>query len=335
MMMKANAAKLPRLPQLGTGPVFLLSLAAILVFCFTDSFTSSRLIPVYFKHILVSCLIYSILSLALNFVSGYIGQTSLGHAAFFGIGAYTTAVLTKYAGVNFWLAIPVGALLAALVSILLAFASLRVKGAFLVVITYGFGEVLRYVCINTQSLGGTAGIPGVAAPTALGVAFGRVGPSGKEAYILLAFGAVALLAFFMKRIEKSRTGYAFAAIREDEIAAVAMGINTSYYKMLAFIISALISAVAGSLQAVYGAFVSPELMSSTKSILILTMVIVGGRCSIKGAILGAVVMTILPEIFQTVKDVLGLGFDPWLILYGAILVAMMRFRPQGIWGKGR
>jgi branched-chain amino acid transport system permease protein len=114
-----------------------------------------------------------------------------------------------------------------------------------------------------------------------------------------------------------------------------MGINTSYYKMMAFIMSALLSAAAGSLQAVYGAFVSPELMSSTQSILILTMVIVGGRCSIKGAILGAFIMTILPQIFQTVKDLLGLSFDPWLILYGAILVAMMRFRPQGIWGKGR
>ncbi|MDR1192945.1 MAG: branched-chain amino acid ABC transporter permease, partial [Peptococcaceae bacterium] len=197
MMMEANAAKLPRLPKLGAGPVFLISLLAILIFCFTDSFTSTRLIPVYFKHIVVSCLIYAILSLALNFVSGYIGQTSLGHAAFFGIGAYTTAVLTKYAGFNFWLSIPVAAVLAGLVSILLAAAALRVKGAFLVVITYGFGEVLRYVCINTQSLGGTAGIPGVAAPTAMGVRFGRIGPSGKEAYILLAFAAVALLAFFM------------------------------------------------------------------------------------------------------------------------------------------
>ncbi|WRS26945.1 branched-chain amino acid ABC transporter permease [Oscillospiraceae bacterium MB08-C2-2] len=316
------------------GTMFLTALLFILAVCFVDSFTSTRLVPTYIKHILVSCLIYSLLTLALNFVSGYIGQTSLGHAAFFGIGAYITTLLTKYTPVNFWISIPIAMAIAALVSIPLAMVSQRVKGSFLVVITYGFGEVLRYVVINTPSLGASAGIPGVPAPLFFGTKFGRIGPSGKEAYILLAFGIVALTAFFMHRIAKSRTNYAFSAIREDEIAAVAMGINTKYYKMAAFMLSAVLSSVAGSLQATYAAFVSPEMLSSTQSILILTMVIVGGARSIKGAILGAFVMTILPELFQMVKDVLGLPFDPWMILYGLILITMMRLRPQGIWGKG-
>ncbi|HWP51069.1 MAG TPA: branched-chain amino acid ABC transporter permease [Clostridia bacterium] len=309
------------------------SAIVLLVICFLDSFTPSRMIPTYFKHILVCSLIYAILALGLNFVSGYIGQTSLGHAAFFGIGAYATGVLTQFAHMNFWLTIPVAAVFAVLVSFLMAASAQRVRGSFLVVITYGFGEVLRFVCINTQSLGGSAGIPGIKAPTIFGIKLSRIGPSGKEGYILLTFIIVVAIAFFMQRMEKSRTGYAFAAIREDEVAAVAMGINTKYYKTLAIVVSAFICSVAGSVQAAYASFVSPELLSSTQSILILTIVIVGGARSIKGAILSAGLMTVVPELFHMVQDILGLSFDPWMILYGLILVVMMRFRPQGFWGK--
>jgi len=309
--------------------------AALLVtiICYLDSFTPVRIIPTYFKHILVNCLIYAILALALNFVSGYIGQTSLGHAAFFGAGAYVTAVLMKYAGLNFWLTIPIAAAFSAILSLTIAAAALRVRGSFLVVITYGFGEVLRFICINTQALGGTAGIPGIKTPTVFGRLLTKFGPSGKEGYIIFGFLLVSLIALFMRRIEKSRTGFAFSAIRDDEIAAVAMGVKTKYYKTLAIVVSAFLSSIAGSIQAVYAMFVSPELLSSTQSILILTMVIVGGTRSIIGAILGAVIMTILPELFHTVQTAVGLSFDPWLILYGLILIIMMRFRPQGIWGK--
>ncbi|MDR0839603.1 MAG: branched-chain amino acid ABC transporter permease [Oscillospiraceae bacterium] len=310
------------------------SAAALLLVCFVDALSpSATIIPPYYKHILFSCLLYSILSLSLNLVTGFVGQLSLGHAAFFGIGAYVTGALTKFYGINFWLTIPAAAVLAALVAVPLAAAAQRVKGAFLVVITYGFGEVLRYVAINTDFLGGSAGMPGIKPPTIFGFAFNRVGPSGKELYILLAFALVSLLSFFTWRIEKSRVGYALSAIREDEIAAVAMGVNTKYYKTLAIVLSAFLCGVAGSLQAGYASFVSPEMLSSTQSILILTMVIVGGPRSIKGSILGAALLTILPEFFHSVKDWLGLGFDPWMILYGLILIILMRFRPQGFWGK--
>jgi branched-chain amino acid transport system permease protein len=222
---------------------------------------------------------------------------------------------------------------AAIAAIPLAAAALRVRGAFLVVITYGFSEVLRYVVINTDALGGSAGMPGIKAPYLFGAAFSRIGPSGKEAWILTAFLLVAALSFFMGRLEGSRIGYALAAIREDEIAAVAMGINTGYYKTLAIVLSAFFCGAAGSLQAGYATFVSPELFSSTQSILILTMVIVGGPRSIKGSILGAALMTILPEVFHSVKDMFKLSVDPWMILYGFILIVMMRYRPQGFWGK--
>ncbi|MGN0372739.1 MAG: branched-chain amino acid ABC transporter permease [Enterocloster sp.] len=313
---------------------FLMSAVLILVICFIDRFHGGKAwIPTYFQHVAVNCLISAALALGLNFVSGYLGQTSLGHAAFFGIGAYTTAVLLKYTGLNFWITIPLGILLAAAASVPLAMASLRVKGQFLIVITYAFCEILRYVAINTQTLGGTGGLPGLKSPEIFGIKLTKIAATNKGGYLLLLFLIVSAVAYFSWRVEHSRTGYAFSAIREDEIAAVAMGINTKYYKVLAMMISAVICSIAGSIQAVFASMVSPELLNATKSISILTMVVIGGRRSIKGMILGGALLTILPELFHSVKDVVGLSFDPWMILYGILLVVMMRFRPQGIWGK--
>ncbi len=313
---------------------FLMSAVLILVICFIDRFHGGKAwIPTYFQHVAVNCLISAALALGLNFVSGYLGQTSLGHAAFFGIGAYTTAVLLKYTGLNFWITIPLGILLAAAASVPLAMASLRVKGQFLIVITYAFCEILRYIAINTQTLGGTGGLPGLKSPEIFGIKLTKIAATNKGGYLLLLFLIVSAVAYFSWRVEHSRTGYAFSAIREDEIAAVAMGINTKYYKVLAMMISAVICSIAGSIQAVFASMVSPELLNATKSISILTMVVIGGRRSIKGMILGGALLTILPELFHSVKDVVGLSFDPWMILYGILLVVMMRFRPQGIWGK--
>lgn len=313
---------------------FLMSAAVVLVICFLDRLHGGKAwIPTYFQHIAVNCLLSAVLALGLNFVSGYLGQTSLGHAAFYGIGAYTTAVFLKYTGVNFWLTIPIGMLLAAVVSIPLAMASLRVKGQFLIVITYAFCEILRYIAINSVTLGGTGGLPGLKSPEIFGIKLTKIAATNKGGYLLLLFLIVSAIAYFSWRIERSRIGYAFAAIREDEIAAVAMGINTKYYKVLAMVISAVICSIAGSIQAVFASMVSPELLNATKSISILTMVVIGGRMSIKGMILGGALLTILPELFHSVKDLAGLSFDPWMILYGILLVSMMRFRPQGIWGK--
>ena len=313
---------------------FLAALILVLVFCFVDAVVpGGKLIPTYAKHIVVSCLIYAVLTLGLDFVAGYVGQVSLGHAAFFGLGAYVTGSLSVFFGMNFWLTIPIGMAISGILSVPLAFASQKVKGPFLVVITYGFCEILRYVAINTPAWGGTSGLPGIKTPSLFGLKISKIGPSNKDGYILILFAIVAFLAFFTWRLVKSRIGYAFSAIREDEIAAVAMGINTKYYKLLAIVISACICSVAGSFQAVFASFISPELFASTQSISIFTMVVVGGRRSIIGMILGAGLMTILPELFRMVQQLLSLPFDPWMILYGLILIVMMRFRPQGIWGK--
>ena len=312
----------------------LISLVLVLLISFVDKFHGgSAWIPTYAQHVLVNCLLSALLALGLNFISGYLGQTSLGHAVFYGIGAYTTAVLLTKTGVNFWLTILLGMVMSMLVAVPLAAASLRVKGQFLVVITYAFCEIFRYIAINVPALGGTGGIAGLTTPEVFGVRITKIAASNKGGYLLLLFILVAVTAFFSWRVERSRVGYAFAAIREDEIAAKAMGINVQYYKILAMIISAAICSVAGSIQAVFATMVSPELFSSTKSIQILSMVVIGGRMSIKGMILGGALMTVMPEIFHSVKDVVGMSFDPWNILYGLLLVVMMRVRPQGIWGK--
>jgi branched-chain amino acid transport system permease protein len=140
------------------------------------------------------------------------------------------------------------------------------------------------------------------------------------------------VAFLSYRVEQSRVGHAFAAIREDEIAAAAMGVNIGYYKLLAFVISAFFTGLAGSLFAHYLSFVSPDMLSSSESIMMLTMVVVGGLRSIPGAFLGAFLLTVIPELLRTLKEVVGLPFDPWLVLFGLVLIIMMRVRPQGIFG---
>ena len=311
---------------------FLLT-AVVLGVSFIDSviIRDDYFFPPYFKHILLVCLIYSIAALSLNFVSGYIGQTSLGHAAFFGLGAFTSALLTQVMHWPFWPAFLAAGIVSAVVGLPLGAPAVRVRGPFLVVVTYGCGEVFKYIALNLDVTGGPAGLPGLVTPS-LFVSFNDIGATGKEAFIVLALALALFLAFFSRRIENSRVGQAFAAIREDEIAASSMGINVTYYKLLAFVISAFFAGLAGSLLAHYLSFVSPDMLSSAESIMMLTMVVVGGARSIQGCFLGAFLLTILPEVLRMLKDIIGLPFDPWLVLFGLVLILMMRVRPQGILG---
>jgi branched-chain amino acid transport system permease protein len=307
--------------------------AVVLGITFIDSLklTGDLLFPPFFKHVLLVSLIYSTVALSLNFVAGSIGQVSLGHAAFFGLGAYTSALLTQGGHVPYWPAFLAAGLVAALVGIPLGVPALRVRGPFLVVVTYGCGEVFKYIALNLDITGGPAGLPGLPTPS-IGVSFSDMGPTGKEAFIVVALALALFLAFLFRRIDDSRVGHAFAAIREDEIAAAAMGVNIAYHKLLAFALSAFFAGLAGSLFAHYLSFVSPDMLSSSESIAMLTMVVVGGTRSIPGAFLGAFLLTVVPELLRAFKDVVGLSFDPWLVLFGLVLIIMMRVRPQGILG---
>ena len=276
----------------------------------------------------------SIATLGINFYSGYLGETSLGHAAFYGIGAYMTAWMSVNKGMNFWLTIPLGMIAAAAASVPVAMAGRRVKGAFMVVITYAFCEILRYIVINSETLGTTNGIPGVRAPEIFGVKITKIPflPSNKDGYILILYAIVVFLAWFTMKVVNSREGYAIAAIRQDEIAAQAMGIDVKWYKLKTIVISAAICSVAGSFYAALSSLADTTLLSATLSINIFTMLVIGGRRTIPGAIAGAFIVVILPEILRGVQGLLGLSFDPWYILYGLMLVIIMRFRPQGIFG---
>jgi len=312
-----------------------LVLFLLLTINFFDSlgWTERLVFPPYFKHIIFLGLIYSTLTLSLNIIAGFIGQISLGHSAFYGFGAMTSAVLTLYYHIPYWAAFLMAGLFTGLVGIPLGLPALRIRGHFLVVVTYGFAEVLRIITLNSEFTGGPAGLPGLQPPSLLGKAFNDYGPTGKEAYIIAALLLLLSLVFLVHRVNKSRVGLAWGAIRDDELAASAMGINVAYYKLLAFTLAAIFAGLAGSLYAHYSAFFSSEIMSSNESILILTMVVVGGVRSIPGSILGAFLLVLAPEGLHYLKDWLGLTFDPWQVLYGLLLIIMMRFRPQGIMGK--
>lgn len=317
--------------------LYLIALVAVLFVCFLDDFTpSGKVIPNYVKYILVVSMIYAVASLGINFYSGYQGDTSLGHAVFFGTGAYTTAFLTtQFENVSFWLSILVGMVLSAVIALPIAWASSRVKGSFMVVITYGYCEIFRYLATNSRSLGGTAGMAGIPTPTIFGVSITKISwlPSNKDAYILILFAIICFLAFFTDRVVNSRVGYALSAIREDEIAAYAMGISVKSYKRLAIVTSAVITSVAGSFYAGFAHVADPSLFGATLSITIFTMLVIGGRRSIVGAIFGAFFVVICPELLRYVQDLIGLPFDPWYILYGVMLVLVMRFKPEGLLGK--
>lgn len=315
----------------------LISLVLVLLFCFLDQFIPGKtpVIPNYVKYVAVNGLIFAVASLGINFYSGYLGETSLGHAAFYGIGAYMTGYLTTKFGVNFWLTLPLGMIAAAAASVPVALAGRRVKGSFMVVITYAFCEILRYIVINTDELGGTAGIPGIKPPTILGMKITKMPflPSNKDGYILILYVIVVFLAYFTWRFVHSREGYAVQAIRQDEIAAEAMGINVRWYRLKVILISAVICSVAGSFYAAFANLVDPSMLSATLSINIFTMLVIGGRRSIPGAILGGFIVVILPELLRGVQGIIGLPFDPWYILYGLMLILIMRFRPEGILGE--
>ena len=305
----------------------------LLVFTFIDSLnlTDELIVGAYGKHMLFISLIYSVVTLSLNFVTGYVGQTSLGHAAFFGLGGYVSALTTSILHYPYWVAFLLAGLSAALVGLPLGAPALRIKGPFLVVVTYGCGEVFKFIAINLDITGGPGGMPGLITPS-LGISFAEIGATGKEAFIVAALLLALVLAFIMHRLEGSRVGHAFAAIRQDEIAAATMGINPSYYKLLAFAFGAFFAGLAGSLFAHYMSFISPDMLSSNESIMMLTMVVVGGVRSIPGSFLGAFLLTITPEFLRFTKEVFNLSYDPWLVLFGLLLIIMMRFRPQGLLG---
>lgn len=265
---------------------------------------------------------YIILSLGLNLVTGYAGQFCLGWAAFYGIGAYTSALLTLKLNWSFWLGLPMGGIVAALFGVVLGIPTMRLRDIYLAITTLGFGEIIRLILMNWTSLTrGAMGLPGIPAPSLFGVSL-------DNKYFYYYFMVVLVVASIgaMVRIIHSRLGRALVAIREDELAAKSMGIDTVRYKVIAFAIGAFFAGIAGSFYAHYTTFIDPHTFSFSESIVILAMVVLGGMGSIPGAVIGAVLLTLLPELLRDMAEYR-------MIVYGLLMMAVVLIRPQGLFGK--
>ncbi|HUX50475.1 MAG TPA: branched-chain amino acid ABC transporter permease [Spirochaetia bacterium] len=287
---------------------------------------------IYFILLLVIYIgIYAILSLSLNIVTGYTGLLSLCQAAFFGIGAYTSAILLTRTHINFWWILLLAGVVASLAGILIGLPTLRLKGDYLAIATLGFGEITRNVLLNWDSLTrGPLGISGIPAVKVFGF---TLDPMQKVEYVVFVWFFVLVTYVVLNRIMKSRVGRALEAIREDEVAAFSMGINVTKYKMMAFGLSAFFGGIAGTLWTVYNQSVNPSSFDFLLSVMLLCMVVLGGMGNQLAVILGAVLIEVAGELPRL------LGFSSIVppqfkqILFGLILVVMMIYRPQGLIGR--
>ena len=263
--------------------------------------------------------IHALLVVGLNLLLGYAGQISLGHAAFFGLGAYTSGILTATYSVNPWLALPVGLLVAGVAAFLVGVPALKLRGYYLAMATLGFGIIVYIVFNQTQELtGGPSGLSGIPSLSLGGFSF-----DSPDRLFLLIWVILGVILLLSANLVDSRLGRAVRALHESEPAAQSLGVNTSRAKLLIFVWSALYAALAGSLYAHTLNFVAPSSFTFMFSIKLVTMVIVGGMASIWGSLLGAAVLTILPELLVVFHD-----YE--IIIFGAILMVVMVFLPRGL-----
>jgi branched-chain amino acid transport system permease protein len=277
----------------------------------------------YLLHLTVLAGIYIILAVSLNLIIGYAGQVSLGHAAFFGIGGYTSALVSLHLGFPFPLASLSALLVAGFSGLALGLPTLRLKEDYLAIVTLGFGVIVDLVFLNLEITGGPDGLVNIPLPRLGGVVFR---PQGL--YILLVALAVLAILGLTYSLVQSYHGRALRAIRDHETTAQVMGINTPAYKIMIFTLAAAMAGLAGSLYAHYITFINPESFGLHTSILLLCMVVLGGMGSIAGSIVGAVILAVLPEMLRQFKDYQDL-------LYGGLLVGLLIWRPQGLMGRGK
>lgn len=280
----------------------------------------------YYLHIAVLSLLHVLLALGLNLIAGYAGQLSLAQAAFFGIGAYASALLMLNLHWSFWLAAPAGALLAGLVAVAIGLPTLRLKGPYFVISTMGFGEIVRLIFLNWESVTrGPNGLTGIPAPDPISLGFVTLSfESRMESYYLILFVLFGVLILYYNLVH-SRIGRALRAIRNDYIAAQVMGIHVAFYRILAFGTGAMIAGLTGALYAGYIRFISPDTFTSGESINILIMMVIGGMGTIIGPIIGAVFVTYLLETMRVFAEYR-------LVIYGLLMFIVILYMPQGIAG---
>ena len=276
----------------------------------------------YQTTILTTALMYVILGLGLNIAVGLAGLLHLGYVAFYAVGAYTYALLHMYYGIGFWVALPLGGIIATLFGILLGIPVLRLRGDYLAIVTLGFGEITRIVLVNWDGLTrGPSGIALIPKPGFFGMELTT--QQGIIYVYYLAVGLALLTIFATYRLQNSRIGRALMAMREDEIASQAMGIDITRTKLTAFALSAFFAGMAGVLFAAKTGFINPQSFTFMESAIILSIVVLGGMGSIVGVIIGALILILLPEYLREVGNYR-------MLIFGASMVIMMIFRPQGI-----
>lgn len=275
----------------------------------------------YIMNIAVLALVYAVLALSLNLVTGFLGTTTLGHAAFFGIGAYTAAILATKHHVPFLLTLPASAAVSAVFGILLGLITLRVSGKYLAIVTLGFCEIARLLELNWYSLTrGPLGIMNIPSPKIFGFEFDTI--TGKYGIILVILLMTIIIAV---RVTNSRVGRAITAIKCDGLAANVMGINVRSIKVAVFVLSSALAGMAGGFYSHYISFIDPNTFNYNKSVQILSMAILGGMGSVSGSVLGAIVLTILPELLRNFLLLRQ-------VLYGVVIVVMVMYRPAGLLG---
>jgi branched-chain amino acid transport system permease protein len=283
----------------------------------------------YLWHILVLISLYALLAMSLNLVVGYTGLMSLCHAAFYGIGAYTTTLLMMRADWQFFPALLAAVLLSGLLSLLIGIPTLRLRGDFLVLATLGFQVIVFSILYNADSLtNGPYGIPGIPTPRLAGLEVNT-----PFRYCLFAGAFAGALGLLLRALVMSPFGRVLKAIREDEIAAAAMGKNVPALKMTVFAIAAAFAAVPGALFAGYLRYIDPTSFTTAESIFILAIVVIGGAGSLAGPVIGAVLMILLPEALRFLHLPEAVAANLRQIIYGLLLIVLMRVRPQGLQGK--
>lgn len=276
----------------------------------------------YQTNVMSTALMYVVLGLGLNIVVGMAGLLDLGYVAFYAVGAYSYALLNHHFHLGFWAVLPIGGGLAALFGILLGFPVLRLRGDYLAIVTLGFGEIIRLILENWSEFSkGPSGISNIPRPGLFGIDLSLKGEIIYLYYLMILFVIVTI--FIVNRLQDSRLGRAWIALREDEIACQAMGIDKRKTKLVAFALGAFWAGIIGVVFAAKTTFINPASFTFLESAIILAIVVLGGMGSIVGVILGALILILLPEYLRALSEYRMLAF-------GAILVAMMVFRPQGL-----
>jgi len=287
----------------------------------------------YIIHLAILFAIYAILGISLDLVVGYTGLLSVTHAAFYGIGAYTTAILLTNFGINFFWSVLLGIAITAVAGFLIGLILSKFDGDYYALASFGFNIIVFAIFLNWQSLTrGPLGIPGIDRPN-LSLGIINYEFSSNLSFLVLALLFLIIIYLISKFVVGSSFGRVLKAIREDEGAIKVFGYNTLYYKLTIFVISAGMAAVAGSLFASYITFIDPSTFDLMESIFILAIIILGGLSNNRGAILGAFLLILLPEILRFIGFPTDIAAQMRQVVYGLLLIFLMIYRPQGLVGE--